>query len=176
MGIYETHKEGKRNNSSRKQLLIILYLVIALTITSKATADKKIDWNEFIKDHSTTIIDKYDKSPLVKYKGAWKHAFRKVAKEIGITCKRGEDHWEMIVEPHIIQNDQSVSGSSRKASNTPSSSGSQLSRRDTSSKASNTSSLNYQRDLTVADKLMLSENYKKNYQKVGIELWNSCRR
>jgi hypothetical protein len=83
-------------------------------------------------------------------------------KEIGIICKRGEDRWEKIVEPYIIQKyDQSLSGSSRKVSNTPSSSGSQLSRRDTSSKASSTSSLNYQRDLTVADKLKLSENYKK---------------
>lgn len=103
MGIYETHKEDKRNNSPRKQLLIILYLVIVLTITSKATADKKIDWNEFIKELSPTIIDKYDKSPLAKYKGAWKHAFRYIAKEIGITRKRGKDHWEKIVELHIIQ-------------------------------------------------------------------------
>ncbi|KAG0932794.1 hypothetical protein G6F30_010571 [Rhizopus arrhizus] len=141
---------------------LVLEEMIALTITSKATADKKIDWNEFIKELSTTIIDKYDKSPLAKYKGAWKHAFKKIAKEIGIICKRGEDHWEKIVEPHIIQKyDQSLSGSSRKASNTPSSSGSQLSTRDTSSKASSTSSLNYQRDLTVVDKLKLSENYKK---------------
>lgn len=73
--------------------------MIPLTITSKAIADKKINWNEFIKELSATIIDKYDKSPFVEYKGAWKHAFRKIAKEIGIICKRGEDDWEKIVEP-----------------------------------------------------------------------------
>jgi hypothetical protein len=162
MGVYETHKEGKLNNSPRKQsLIIILYLVIALTITSNATADKKIDWNEFIKKLSTIIVDKYDKSPLAKYKGTWKHAFKKIAKEIGIICTRGEDHWERIIEPHIIQKRNQSLGSSRKASNNFSSSGYQLSRRNTSLKASNTSSLNYQRNLTVAGKLKLSENYKK---------------
>jgi hypothetical protein len=91
-----------------------------------------------------------------------RHAFRQAAKEIEMICKRGEDRWEVIIEPHINHKyDQSQSGSSRKANNTTSSSGSQSPRRDTSSKASNTSSLNYQRDLTAADKLKLSENYKK---------------
>lgn len=136
--------------------------MIALTITSKATADKKIDWNEFIKELSTTIIDKYDKSPLTEYKSAWKHAFKSIAKENGIICKRGTDHWEKIVEPHIIQKyDQSLSGPSRKASNTHSSSGSRNAHSSSGSQSS-TSSINYQRDLTAADKVKLSEGFKKN--------------
>jgi hypothetical protein len=44
--------------------------VIALTITSKARTDKKIDWNEFIDELNTTIINEYDNSPLANYKGA----------------------------------------------------------------------------------------------------------
>jgi hypothetical protein len=41
--------------------------VTLLTITSNATADKKIELDEFIKELSTTIIDKYDKSSFAKY-------------------------------------------------------------------------------------------------------------
>lgn len=139
--------------------------MIALTTISNGTADKKINWNDFIKELKVSILENYDNSPFAKYKGAWKHAFKKIDPDPdpdrgAWNHWRSDDEWESIIGSYIQEHDQQ-SSSIEKASNTPSSPGPQLSRADTSSKATSTSSLNYQRELTVADKVKVSENFKK---------------